>query len=292
MKHLKRFNEAILPYKGENIDGFYSDMKERLRNSRFIQLEEAARIGQQNGIEVVDYATFYRELPENDKETAPPRGVPAFALANPVTRIPRVVIGEMMPPPPRGKQIFGRQGPPMPPPMPNRPMPPIPIDERLLEYIYHMLKHENVHVRQHEKRPGYNKPLPDPKNQKAYFSDTDEIMAYSQSVVDQLMGEFDPNTIEEGVSKLNKVRLYQDIKKEVDEKVFNKYKKYIYLYLEQEIEEKNSIEPVEEPKSSGISAEMAKYQKLFDEAYDKKDKFNTDKYGKILGDLYQKSRGK
>ena len=222
MKYLKRFNEAILDYKSENIDGFYKDVKDLLdtKTGRMKQLTEAEAksIGDKNGVEVVDYDTFLSELPESEKSTAPPRHVPAFALVNPVNHKPRVVLNK-------------------------------PIDERLLEFIYHMLKHENIHIKQHAKRPNYKKGLPDPKDQKAYFSDYDEVMAYSQSVVDQLMGMFRPRTLEEGVGNLGKVQLYNDISKAVDMKTLKKYRKYIYLYLEKELESLPP-EPVkkEEPK--------------------------------------------
>lgn len=235
---IKRFNEAILDYRTQGVDEFYDRIKKLLndmpppRGMGFrqpppgfrqgppppgfmqgpppgfgmppgISLEEAAEVGSKCGVEVVDYDAFYRELPESDKKTAPPRNIPAFALRNPVTGVPRVVLN-------------------------------VPIDERLLDHIYHMLKHETIHIKQASKRT-YNKGLPDPNNQKDYFSDTDEIMAFSQSITDELINQVGCTGIRNAISKLHRSRLYSDIKKSVSKDVLNKYHKYIYLYLEKEL---------------------------------------------------------
>jgi len=224
---IKKVNELIIDYRTQSIDEFYHRIKELLneiplppRDMRHgmprhmmmpgISLEDAADIGRECGIEVVDYQTFYNDLPQSDKKTAPTKNIPAaFALRNPVSGQPRVVLNAN-------------------------------IDERLLDYIYHMLKHETIHVKQASKRPNYNKPLSDPNDSKKYFSDTDEIMAFSQSIVDELINMINVNNIRDAIAKLNKSRLYNDIKNNVDGYVLKKYHKYIYLYLEKELgEDKN-----------------------------------------------------
>lgn len=208
MKYLRKFNESIIDYKSENIDSFYNEVKNIIENSPIrnyeISLEDCINIGNKYDIEVVNYDTFYNELPENDKKTAPPKNIPAFALVNPVTIKPRIVL---------------KSG----------------IDKRSIDFIYHMLKHENIHIKQHGKRPNYKKDLPDPNDRSAYYSDYDEIMAYSQSIVDILINMFKPVNIKEALDKLNKIQLYTEIKRNVNSEILKKYHKYIYLYLKKEL---------------------------------------------------------
>jgi hypothetical protein len=195
--------------------------------------------------------------------------MPAFALVNSITLKPRVVL---------------KGG----------------IGKRDIDFIHHMLKHENIHVKQHERRPNYKKGLPDPNNKGGYFGDYDEVMAYAQSIVDQIMDQ-NPKTIEEGISKLPTIRLYVDIKNEVNEITLKKYRKYIYLYLEKELEPKNNTTNMKTNKTKkelessnslneAVSNKIERYQKLFDEAYSKKDKGKCEEYDKILIDLYGKNQ--
>lgn len=213
---IKKFNESIVDYKSDNIVNFYNEIR-NLARPTFNQIVE---IGNKYEVEVVDYDTFYDNLSEIDKSTAPPRNeIPAFAFANNDTGKPCVVFGDM----------FTNQ---------NRPAP---IDPRLIDHVYHMLKHENVHLKQQSKRPGYTKPMPDPKDRGRYFSDTDEIMAFSQSIVDLLMNMGRATSVKDGISKLKKNPLYNDIKRRVSTDVLKKYHKYIYLYLEKEFEPAEEI---------------------------------------------------
>lgn len=212
MKHLKRFNEAIINYESDNIKAFYNDLENiwlNLPKSEFIiKSDKVVEIGEKHGIEVVDYDKFYKELPESEKKTAPPSGV-TFALINPINNKPRVVLGN------------AKSG----------------IDKRILDHIYHMLKHENVHIGQisrQKKRPEGK--LSDPNDKKLYFSDKMEIMAFAQSISDMLMDE-NPKSVKDAIKGLNYNPLWRDIKSaKVDKEVLNKYKKYIYLYLEKEFE--------------------------------------------------------
>jgi hypothetical protein len=59
-------------------------------------------------------------------------------------------------------------------------------------------------------------------------------MAFSHSIADQLISMGAKN-VEDILDMLKKVRLYQDIKKVVDEKILKRYHKYIYLYLQNEL---------------------------------------------------------
>ena len=196
--------EAVIDWRSQELE----DFEEAVLSARLpISTEELAEIGAQFGVEVVDYETFYAELSDAHKATAPPKGVPAFATVNADTMRPRVIISA-----PR-------------------------VDHRLFDYIFHMLKHEMVHVGQWSRRAVQRDDVTDPTDRKAYFSDKDEIMAFSQSVVDQLL-KMRISTPQQGIERLPELRLYQDIRKHVDPEVLKRYHKYIYLYLEQELTDK------------------------------------------------------
>jgi hypothetical protein len=231
MKHLKRFNEAIVDYKSDSIKSFYDECLEAIKKDEaekdepkkkttggkksffgnfkkpgMIFQPQMKEIGEKCGIEVVDYETFYSELSDENKKTAPPRGVPAFALVNPDTNKPRVVLG------------LGH------------------VDKRLLDHIYHMLKHENIHIGQKSRSGGKGQGEGmNPLDRKAYFSNKDEIMAFSQSISDMLM-ESNPKDVKSALLGLNRNPLWNDIKRAVDNDTLQRYKKYIYLYLEREFE--------------------------------------------------------
>jgi len=183
MKHLKRFNEAIIDWETDNIKSFYQELKGRKFPLSFSDLKE---VGDMNDIEVVDYKTFYDELPNEEmKKDAPPRNAP----------------------------------------------------RHLLDYIYHMLKHENIHIEQ-KRRNKDNKGefLGDVRNKKEYFSNKDEIMAFSQSISDMVM-DMCPYNMQEAIKMIEKTPLWREIQI-LDDKVQKRYKKYIYLYLEKEFEKR------------------------------------------------------
>jgi hypothetical protein len=196
--------EAIIDWRSQELE----DFEEAVLSARLpISTEEFAEIGAEYGIEIVDYDTFYAELSDAHRESAPPRGVPAFATVNPDTLRPRVIV--------------------------NVPR----IDMRLFDYIFHMLKHEMVHVGQWSRRAVQREGGPNPTDRTAYFSDKDEIMAFSQSIVDQMI-KMGARSISQGMLFLPQIRLYLDIRKAVEQSVLNRYHKYIYLYLEQELADK------------------------------------------------------
>lgn len=206
MKYIKKFNEAIINHQSSDIDNFI----EALNVERpMIPFERVREVGEANNIEVVDYDTFLADLPDRDKSTAPPRQVPFFALVNPVTKKARLVLHK-------------------------RPLP-----KQMLNFVEDVLHHEMIHVGQHATRP-IDKGLPNPNDRKSYFSDTDEIMAFSYSIAKEIVNAFNIQNAKEGMDKLvddyksrmPKFRLYKDIKDKVDAKVLRKYHKYIYLYLE------------------------------------------------------------
>ena len=203
MKHLKRFNEAIVEWETDNIKSFYQELNNKKLPLSFNDIKE---VGEKHDIEVVNYDTFLNDLPtEQMKADVPPRGVPAFGLVNPITHKARLVINTNT------------------------------IDKRLLDFIYHMLKHENVHVGQksRKKDKSAGEYLGDVSKTKEYFSNKDEVMAFAQSVSDMVMDQ-KPKTMEEAIKMIERTPLWRPIQT-VDEKTKKRYKKYIYenqkLYL-------------------------------------------------------------
>jgi hypothetical protein len=205
-----KVNEAIVDYKNDSIDGLIGEINTYPRHHRF-QIPELTALGAEYDIEIVDYNTFLNDLPEKDKATAPPRSSQFFALVNPVTKRPRVVL--------------------------NLPMPFIPKDFFDQVPLGDILKHEQIHVGQHSRRPNIDIPLPEPKDQKKYFSNKDEVMAFAFSIAKEVVTMFPTiTTPKEGIDKLtqnsSRFRLYVDIKRNVDPFILKRYHKYIYLYLE------------------------------------------------------------
>lgn len=165
MRHLipfEKINEAIIDWEADNIKAFYDEAMSALFDKVSLTREELADIGAHHDIEVVDYDTFYNELPSDEqRRTAPPRGVPFFALVNETTRKVRIVM--------------------------NAPS----AGEEAINFIYHMVKHENVHIGQLKatSAKGHERALGgmDVTDMNKYFSNKDEVMAFSQSVVDMVM---------------------------------------------------------------------------------------------------------
>jgi hypothetical protein len=206
-------NESIIDWKErEGLQEFYNDSirlldlyKERA-NVNHIELNDIKSIGEHNGIEIVTYDEFLDELPEESKHTAPPRQAGLFALVNPETGGPRVVISV-----PR-------------------------IGKREIDHIFHMLKHEAIHIGQYSRRPDdIDTSLIDPKDSGVYFSNKDEVMAFSHSIADMLISSGRYDNAEDAMLDLNTVRLYSTIKKSVDENTLKRYHKYIYMYLQNEL---------------------------------------------------------
>lgn len=214
MKHIKTFkqiNEAIISYDHGNINNFIDTLRNRITDMSGISLESFKELAMDYDVEVVDYDTFYNELPESSKKGAPPKGdprAPIFGLFNPKTYNIRIVVQ-----------------------VPS-------INVMILPFLIHIIKHENIHKGQ-TSRSKVDYILPDANDKKSYFSDRNEIMAFSQSISDLLINMDGGRTIEECMSKLKYNELYQTIKKNVDQNVLKRYHKYIYLYLEMEFDKKN-----------------------------------------------------
>lgn len=206
---IKKFYEAIIDWETENIKGFYKDSLDIIKDKRIISFDEFVKIGNKYDIEIVDYHTFISELPEKMKEDAP-APQPIFGLVNPVTHKIRIVV------------LFKQ------------------IDSRMLDAIYGIIKHENIHIGQLSRKKDKSKSefYGDVRDLKSYFSNKDEIMAFSQTIVDMIMNG-NPKSLEEAKSKLKYNKLWHDIKLNVDNLIKKRYLKYIYLYLEKEFEKIN-----------------------------------------------------
>ena len=214
MKYLKGFNEAIVDYETDNIKSFYDELSNKIETSKILTFEDVKEVGDKNDIEVVNYGTFYTELPSDQmRKDAPPKGIPAFAMVNPNTHKARLILNVTQ------------------------------VDKRLLDFAYHMLKHENVHVGQIGRKKDKTKGefLGDVRDKKAYFSNKDEVMAFSQSISDMIMSQ-NPNSMEEAMKMLPRNPIYRDVSRSVDVDTLKRYRKFIFLYLEKEFEKKATSE--------------------------------------------------
>ena len=207
MKHLKPFNifeAVIMPSKIED-------------DSNVNSFESAIEFGQRNDFDVVEYDEFYNSLGDADKRTAPPRrGVPFFALFNPV----------------RGKAMFVLSDPNAARFIPN-----------FKEIMLDIIGHERVHQEQSVRKGFVDYSLPSPLDRKVYFSNKEEVMAFSFTIANGLskmnrsletaMRELDvPFNPRSAMRPAEHTMLWSDIKRYCDEKTIKRYRKYIYLYLE------------------------------------------------------------
>jgi len=207
MKHLKLFNifEAVIiptPIEDDaNVNSF----------------ESAVAFGQRNDFDVVDYDEFYNSLSEENKKTAPPRrGVPFFALFNPVRRKAMFVLSD-----PNSARFI-----------PN-----------FKEIMLDIIGHERVQAEQSLRKGQIDYKLPRPLDRKAYFSNKEEVMAFSFTIANGLsktnrsletaMRELDVTfNPRSAMRPAEHTMLWGDIKRYCDEKTIKRYRKYIYLYLE------------------------------------------------------------
>jgi hypothetical protein len=204
MKHIKEFGlfeAVIMPSKIED-------------DAPVNSFESAVEFGQRNGFEVVDYDEFYDSLGEADKRTAPPRrGMPFFALFHPIRKTPMFVLTD-----PNATRII-----------PN-----------FKEVMLDIIGHEMVHSEQLRRRGGIEFALPDPLDRKAYFSNKEEIMAFSFTIANDLAKT--QSNPEEAMEELDRVTpfsprgpqykmVWDTIRKTCDEKTIRRYRKYIYMYL-------------------------------------------------------------
>jgi len=205
--------EAVIEWKSQvGLSEFYNDaielieLKSDRSNIDYLLISELRTIGDNNGIDVVTYEEFLDELPDELMHTAPPKRAGLFAMVNPNTNMPIVVVAISK------------------------------MHKREIDYIYHMLKHEAIHIEQFSRRPDNVKHAElDPTNQSEYFSNKDEVMAFSHSIADMIRTSGMYSSVEDAMHHLIDIRLYNTIKKSVNAKILKRYHKYIYMYLQNEL---------------------------------------------------------
>jgi hypothetical protein len=194
LKYFKTFEAVIMP----------RDIKVGLRGTEWEDLQEYAR---ENNCEIITYDEFWEKLPEKYKSDAPPRGTPFFGFYDSIHRMPTIVCSP----------LFFKH---MPVHMAN-------------SMLGDVMRHEVIHAKQHEKSGYREYILPKPKDPESYFSDKNEIMAFSWSIANELSkyrGDFDS-----AIKGLNSNPTWNRIKFAIgrDSNIKNRYLKYIYLYLEE-----------------------------------------------------------
>jgi hypothetical protein len=198
MKHLKKFNlfEAVI-------------IPNKIKDDREIyNYNQLVDYGKDNGFDVVLYEEFYKSLGEADRKTAPPKGVPFFALFHPENKRPMFVLNS-----------------------PNI------VRHGIKEIVDDIIGHEKIHGGQSSRRNGLSFSLPNPLKRKEYFSDKDEVMAFSWSIANGLAKK--NKTIKDAFNDLKTPKygeehhnLWREIKSNCDQKILDRYRKYIYMYLD------------------------------------------------------------
>lgn len=203
IKGFKDYTESVNEAVIMPID--YSDLMRELAEAcaqRPISIDQANMIAWNHDVKFKRYDEFYRSLPDNLKHTAPPQNTPLFGYIDDENNVTIVL------------SIPG-------------------IGFRELGFISHMIQHESIHKGQWERRPNVEYTLPDANDRAKYFSNKDEIMAFSQSIVEIMLSRQRIREMSQLRELLKTNPLYNDIKKVVGEDVLKKYNKYIYQYAEQ-----------------------------------------------------------
>jgi len=184
-------------------------MPNKIENDYNIRtFEDLVEYGRINDFDVVEYDEFYNSLSEKNQKEAPPRHAPFFALFHPIKKRAMFVVS-------------------------NRDI------VRLLpikEIVDDIIGHERVHAEQAMRKGDIEYKLPSPNDKRAYFSDKDEIMAFSWTIANDLSKV--SRSVQSAFDKLDRGlrsqggMIWNDIKKYCDEETIKRYKKYIYLYLD------------------------------------------------------------
>ncbi len=192
-----------------------------ITDHKSIPFSDLVSLGAEYNLEFVHYTQFYNELPDLWKQGGiPSRASNIFGLANPNTKHARIVF------PDSRTEIYYN-------------------DLYMIELIF---KHELVHVGQMQRLKDGVIYVP-PKtvhDSKLYFSDPNEIMAWSKTIVDDFLSmsihsRSVPKNFEEAIKNIHQGKWYDRIKKSVDEKVWKKYLKNIYNFLQIEFKEKQDL---------------------------------------------------
>jgi hypothetical protein len=206
LNNFRKFEAVIIPTSIEN-------------NSTIRSFEDLIEYGVLNNFDAVNYDDFYNSLSDADKRVAPPRqGVPFFALFHPENKKPMFVLVD------RNAPRF----------IPN-----------FKEIVDDIIRHEKIHAEQVRRKGDIEYSLPSPTDRKSYFSNKEEIMAFSWTIANGLSKR--NRNIESAMTSLDEEfvihsgmgmrpeehkMLWVDIKRYCDEIVLKRYRKYIYMYLD------------------------------------------------------------
>jgi hypothetical protein len=108
--------------------------------------------------------------------------------------------------------------------------------ERLFGFLREVLRHESIHKQQagrrrHVKIRNLENSPADPKR---YFSSTDEIMAYADSFIVQARDQgLSDDQILDALSHGRKMSWIQGVYSKLDPKAVNRFRKYVYQYLQE-----------------------------------------------------------
>lgn len=204
MRYIKKFKiyeAVIIPNKLDN-------------KSVVNSFDSLVEYGANNDFNVVEYDEFYNSLSNPDKRNAPPRqGPPFFALFHPERKKPMFVIND------RNAARF------------------IPDFKTIVD---DMIGHEKIHKEQSIRKGDIEYSLPSPTDSKAYFSNLEEVMAFSWTIANGLSktnkdikSAFDNlDGRDRSIRNSEHGRIWSTIKSICDEDIIKRYRKYIYMYLE------------------------------------------------------------
>lgn len=199
----RKFNEAII--NPQDFTEMIKDFNEQFIKKRMLTIEESNDITSKYGVEFITYDQFLSNLSIEEKKGAPSRHTEIFGYVN--GPIINIVLGTHK----RGIEMFD------------------------IGMIVHMARHESIHVAQ-VKRKKNEIPVINIKDEKEYYSNKEEVMAFSRSIVDMITmdGRYPIKDKGELLRGLSRCQLWKMISKLVDENIKNRYLKYIYLYMKED----------------------------------------------------------
>jgi hypothetical protein len=212
IKRFDRFlSESVISV---DLKDFEKDLKGLLDREKTI--EDFRKVCSDHNIILKTGDEFYSRLTPEEKRNAPPPFVPVFATLDRGTNKAILVVNDRD----MDKNMKGSV-------------------YNFIHYkfreIMKAMRHEHVHVGQVSRKGGRWDSSGGVADEKAYFSNKDEVMAFARTVSDDVMAH-NPKSLEEAVGMIGRSGAWNRISKIVDEKTRNRYKKYVYLYLEKDFE--------------------------------------------------------
>jgi hypothetical protein len=217
MKHLnyfKYFEAVIEPF---DFDGFLSQLKSGTYNS-IAELNEMAK---EYTVQFSNFDDFHDSLGTDvEKEMAPKElmlmGGVKFALFNKYKEVMMIVVEEEM-----FLEFLKGDG----------------VD-RLTTFLREVLRHESIHLQQVDRmkdKSGYKLDASPTHNSKKYWTDKKELMAYAQSMIDQLTAQgMDKDEIESKIKNPRDIKswIWNVYKQVLDPKQMKRFLKYVFQYWE------------------------------------------------------------